>query len=247
MKKITYPVLISLISIQLYACGGLNKKISNEVISTPALTNTSQENPQPQQPIDLAYTVEAGDILYHIAKKTTNNGDNWQAIAEYNNIDNPRRIKINQVLLIPGYLLPTPENVNVHQNVDKGVEVATVSAEVITPKVEIDEIKQVTDTESISSLPTDINHNDEFSQPPKFNEDAFTGWIMIKGSYYPKAIYTKPNYTEGLLTRVLPGTTLRHIDSEAGWLQVETDRGLGYVHMSDAKIISSEDISTIGQ
>ncbi|MDR3270825.1 MAG: LysM peptidoglycan-binding domain-containing protein [Peptococcaceae bacterium] len=46
----------------------------------------------------IMYTVQAGDTLYCIARQY---GLTWQALAEYNHLDNPRLIYPGQCLRIP--------------------------------------------------------------------------------------------------------------------------------------------------
>jgi lysozyme len=54
----------------------------------------------------IQYVVQPGDTLQNIAVRF---GTTWQAIAQLNNIPNPNRIYVGQVLLIPvGYVPPPP-------------------------------------------------------------------------------------------------------------------------------------------
>lgn len=59
--------------------------------------------------------------------------------------------------------------------------------------------------------------------------------IMVSGTYYPKAIYNEADFSSSLLMRVSPGTTLQVSRVQDGWYQVETDKGVGYVHQRDIK------------
>jgi len=56
-------------------------------------------------PADLVHTLEAGDMLGDLAVTYTGDIHNWQAIAEYNNIDDPAKIKIGDQIEIPADLL----------------------------------------------------------------------------------------------------------------------------------------------
>ncbi len=62
-------------------------------------------------------------------------------------------------------------------------------------------------------------------------------WILIEGSFTPKAVYKGSAYGSGLLMRVSPGTSLRLTKSTDNWYEVETDKGSGYVLHRDAKIV----------
>ncbi len=47
------------------------------------------------------YTVQSGDTLTTIARKTLGNGNAWQLLAEQNDITNPSAIRVGQVLRLP--------------------------------------------------------------------------------------------------------------------------------------------------
>ena len=59
--------------------------------------------------------------------------------------------------------------------------------------------------------------------------------IMVSGTYYPKAVYNDADFSSSLLMRVSPGTTLQVSRAVGPWFEVETDRGMGYVHERDIK------------
>lgn len=61
------------------------------------------------------------------------------------------------------------------------------------------------------------------------------GEIMVSGTYYPKAVYNEADFSSSLLMRVSPGTKLQVSNAMGTWFQVETDKGLGYVHQRDIK------------
>jgi nucleoid-associated protein YgaU len=61
------------------------------------------------------------------------------------------------------------------------------------------------------------------------------GTVMIKGTYYPKGIYNSADFEGGLLMRVSPGTELVVSKAIGPWLEVQTEKGVGYVHNRDVK------------
>ncbi len=65
--------------------------------------------------------------------------------------------------------------------------------------------------------------------------DVAHGEIMVSGTYYPKAIYNDADFSSSLLMRVSPGTTLQVSKAMGNWFEVETDKGVGYVHQRDIK------------
>lgn len=59
------------------------------------------------------------------------------------------------------------------------------------------------------------------------------GQIKVSGTYYPKAVYNNADFSSSLLMRVSPGTTLQVTRAMGTWFEVETDKGVGYVHQRD--------------
>jgi hypothetical protein len=52
-------------------------------------------------PVQRSYRVRPGDTLWSIASKVYGEPDRWHAIADANNIRNPLRLRVGQVLIIP--------------------------------------------------------------------------------------------------------------------------------------------------
>ncbi len=203
--------------------------------ASPQLS-THQASEEPTEPSqedsDYPYVVEAGDALFIIAQKVTGDGENWREIAEYNDIRDPRRLKVDDILLIPDHLLLANRQSNDPATQSEGVKIGTVNQDAISERNEIHEFPG---TEKSADAKPD----------PVLETDSNTGWVMVEGSYYPKAIYLVPDYAGELLTRVLPGTTLRHLDTQRDWFKVDTDKGTGYVHASDARIMNRGEIEDI--
>ena len=57
--------------------------------------------------------------------------------------------------------------------------------------------------------------------------------IRVSGTYYPKAVYNNADFSSSLLMRVSPGTTLQVSGATGNWFEVETDKGVGFVHQRD--------------
>ncbi|MCB1757174.1 MAG: LysM peptidoglycan-binding domain-containing protein [Gammaproteobacteria bacterium] len=220
--------------ISLAACSLADKRSA----SNSATPTEASEAATVTQAADLTYIVEAGDILSLIAQKTTGDGANWREIARYNNIENPNRLNVDEVILIPAHLLSEPVLAQTETPPqDDDVKVATLDTDAITER---QEISAISDTPSASQQTAD---NEKAAPADNDDQPRKNSWVMIEGSYYPKAIYLKPDYTDGLLTRILPGTALRHLGTREQWYEVETEKGTGYVHASDARIMSSSEIS----
>lgn len=76
-----------------------------------------------------------------------------------------------------------------------------------------------------------VNADDETSQI--IENTNIPAEIMVSGTYYPKAVYNDADFSSSLLMRVSPGTTLQVSRAMGTWFQVETDKGVGYVHQRD--------------
>lgn len=77
------------------------------------------------------------------------------------------------------------------------------------------------------------------SRIPQHAPDQLSRWILVSGNYTPKGVYSRPDTTSRILTRVAPGSRLRLEKTIDGWHKVETDQGIGYLRGHDAKMLSS--------
>ena len=68
---------------------------------TPASTTTSPPAPTETEKPFKTYTVRKGDTLWAIAVKTCGYGRRYKDIAQSNNITDPNKIYVGQVLQIP--------------------------------------------------------------------------------------------------------------------------------------------------
>jgi LysM repeat protein len=64
----------------------------------PAASPTPAPTPRPTQ-ASATYTVQSGDTLSGIAGE---HGTTWQILAELNDIENPRQLRVGQVIKLPG-------------------------------------------------------------------------------------------------------------------------------------------------
>jgi len=74
---------------------------------------------------------------------------------------------------------------------------------------------------------------------PDAAPDNLSQWILVSGNYTPKGIYSRPDTTSRILTRVAPGSRLRLEAAVEGWLKVETTSGMGYLKAHDAKRLTA--------
>jgi len=209
--------------------------------------------------------VGAGETLWDFAKRTTGDATNWKAIAEKNMFDEQQlaRIRPGQKIYVPanivrardenGVLIPRGEEANVAAANIGGVAPKNTAAN----KAAIDastaviasaekpaaalpaegEIKIVEaayqDNNGIKPV-TAESLSDEAAVQVAAN-DGEPGKVMVKGTYYPKAVYHTADFSSTLLMRVSPGTELLVSKAVGPWLEVQTDKGVGYVHSRDIK------------
>ena len=95
-----------------------------KVIETATLIETKVLAPR-------TYTVKRGDSLAVIARKNLGSSSKWHKIASLNNLDNPNRIRVGQVLMLPG-----KASVSTPSSMVASIEKSTAPAQVasVSPK-----------------------------------------------------------------------------------------------------------------
>lgn len=63
----------------------------------------------PTQAVASGYTVQVGDSLADIARRMTGASSNWQAIADYNDLENPDALRVGETVRVPPQLLADAE------------------------------------------------------------------------------------------------------------------------------------------
>jgi len=102
----------------------------------------------------------------------------------------------------------------------------------------------VTVNREFESRPYDPARVEVGQSIPENVPDNLSRWVQVSGDYTPKGVYSRPNYTSRILTRVAPGTRLRLADDFDGWLKVETGQGIGYLRSGDAKQLARNSSSS---
>lgn len=233
-------VLLLLILFSLSACSVNDARMNSDGAEQKhAVSGQTGEPLIAPEPEDITYIVEPGDMLSAIAKKMTGDGENWRKIALYNGIDDPSHLKVDDIVMIPGYMLRNSEKalplaqtiaeIDAGNSNNEDGPVNNTDSEVIPPALEVDTQKQQ------QSEVEDVKNTN--------SESITTNWVMVEGSYYPKAIYAQPDYVGGLLVRVRPGTTLKHLSDIDDWVEVETELGIGYIHRSDVRKVEKREVS----
>lgn len=233
MKKLSAKILMIPVLLSVAACSTVHHQKTADLPQS-GQTGEPLIAPAPEPPADLKYTVERGDILSGIARKTTANGDNWHKIALYNGINNPSDIKVGDVIMIPGDMLRPSlrQSATTPDHAAPGSQSASTSTVNIVTAESIESFNTVSGEDkpekALTEIPKDTPASAELKEPAPSR-------ITVEGSYYPKAIYNKPNYTGDLLIRVSPGTLLEYIGDVDDWVEVQLESGSGFIHRSDVR------------
>lgn len=118
---------------------------------------------------------------------------------------------------------------------DKAVE---ITEELVAEPSILDEtqpIQIVEATYKVDETLTPASTETEIAPVQIIENENIPANIMVSGTYYPKAVYNNADFSSSLLMRVSPGTTLQVSRAMGTWFEVETDKGVGYVHQRDIK------------
>ena len=195
-------------------------------------TSSSVSNTPPVAPSMevIVHTVKSGDRLSDIAKQYTGTVENWRNIAAFNEISNPRRLRVGTLIEIP--MSMSPGYVDNRASANRNTLPATLS----TPTVD----EPTPDIAAVVIESVDNNRNFELKPlPTDLSQQASTAsaYIKIVGSYYPKGVYSQPAPYSTLLLRVAPGTLFEFDRKVNDWYKVNTDKGAGYIRAVDGLII----------
>lgn len=121
----------------------------------------------------------------------------------------------------------TETKVNAVEESVEELELATSDKDELQPSQIIKSAYKPTD----AIAPSDSADSEQL-QVVALNESAPDA-VMVIGTYYPKAVYNNADFSSSLLMRVSPGTKLQVSRLMGSWFEVETDKGMGYVHQRD--------------
>jgi len=233
---------------------------STEKLIIPTQSADPVEVAVAKTPEGRAFKLNAGETLWDFSKRTTGDATNWQAIAGQNNFSEKQAVVVRagQTIYVPEALVKPVQDVAANAIKAPAID----SAE--TTSVAVAETTPASDSEAISAsteLLAEASTLDE-TQPIKIVEATFKAdetitpivipeaipsesalldsdssptQVMVSGTYYPKAVYNEADFSSSLLMRVSPGTTLQVSKAMGNWFEVETDKGVGYVHQRDIK------------
>ncbi len=212
-----------------------------------------------------AIEVQAGETMWDLAKRTTGDATNWKVIAAANGMSEQDAafIKFGQKLNVPTDIVKDA-TLTVADAAVPAAEPSTditVAEEDINPIVKpVGEPKTTVVAAASQATESVVTPTDEevtlipakFEAAPPVIENAEqeiaklqsaetevaadeAEWIMVSGTYYPKAIYNDANFSSTLMMRVSPGTKLEVTNAIGPWFEVKTEQGVGYVHTRDIK------------
>jgi len=202
-----------------------------------------------------ALKVAEGETLWDFAKRTTGDATNWKTLADKNLLTEQQiaSIRPGQKIYVPSDMVVSRDEngVLIAQGGETGVPTATAGGVTQENKAAIDASTAVL---AGTNKPEDANikiveaaYQDDTAIKPvtaeSLAEEASMevasndklGKVMVRGTYYPKAVYNEADFSSSLLMRVSPGTQLLVSKAIGPWLEVKTDKGVGYVHSRDIK------------
>lgn len=202
---------------------------------------------------DIAYQVVSGDRLGGIAERFTGRFDNWEAIAAYNGITDPRTMAAGETIKIPASLVkPATSNHFVQASTSSVRETSAVASTSGSPisvttgnGVSVARTIQADEIAAISVFPVKVNRSFELNpidvtltqSPAERTYDSAAPQIKVIGTYYPKGIYAEPANYSRLISRAAPGT-LFPLESEVNtWFKIMTEQGVGYIRQSDSALV----------
>lgn len=202
----------------------------------------------------IEHTIESGDRLVDLSAKYTGDNNQWGAIAAYNDITNPRSLKIGDIVAIPYSLIPealrteelrlstrvfgedaTRKDVAGNPNAPATLPVSPTSTLALkrqaAPASSDVIVQPVTTNKSFDLKPVDES---ELRRTGSTSSEAAK--VRVIGSYYPKGIYQQPASYSTLLMRVAPGTVFELEREINDWYKVVTADGIGYLRSVDGSI-----------
>lgn len=210
---------------------------ADTAVEVPALELT--------QTREITHTVGPHERLGDIALKYTGSTTNWLAIAKYNRLSDPHKIRIGTRVTIPPSLLPQnnpalakqPSSTSVtspslaiktQQNNQRPTNATVPKTRTQGPVV----IQTVSTNRSFKLTPLD-------EAKSKTRPSQSSAKVKVVGSYYPKGIYQQPANYSTLIMRAAPGTMFELEYLANDWYKVVTSEGTGYLREADGKVVLS--------
>ncbi len=197
-----------------------------------------------------AMKVREGETLWDFAKRTTGDAKNWKMLADKNQFTekDTKGLRPGRTIYVPtamvverdadGNLIAVAEDTTLPADKEDSVDATTAVLAGTNQPVKEGDIKIVEaafQEDSAVNPVTAEQLSDEAVATLEKTESEAHGTVMVSGTYYPKAVYNSADFSSSLLMRVSPGTQLEVSKAIGPWLEVQTDKGIGYVHSRDVK------------
>ncbi len=247
MKKSTKTVnvrVLGLLLISLQGCAVIPDKTGAPNIEPGTVYDTIIE-----------HTIESGDRLVDLSNQYTGDNNQWSAIAAYNDITDPRQLKIGDIVAIPYSLIPEAlrtEELRLSTRAfgenatrkDVAGNPSAPAALPVSPTSTLALKRQAAPAASSDVIVQSVTTNKSFElKPVDEAELRLTGStsseaakVRVMGTYYPKGIYQQPASYSTLLMRVAPGTVFELEREVNDWYKVVTADGIGYLRAVDGSI-----------
>ncbi len=209
----------------------------NEPTASPDAANVATASPNSQP-----FTLEDDETLWELAKRATGDATLWRTIAEHNSLTEQQITLMHsgQTIQVPSDIVESsgdqmPANIaktgdgpDANGNAPDDQPIAAAA----------DMPAQTPSTDRAGPPAADVTSMDDTSSERdaiSARQKAELESIMVSGTYYPKAVYNKADFSSSLLMRVSPGTALKVAGAQGPWYKVETDKGPGYMHARDIR------------
>lgn len=213
--------------------------------TTPMVPVVNTPTVQPEFS-EIVHRVRPHERLGDIAIRYTGNATNWEKIARYNGISNPRSLRIGAMIRIPNSLVPQQESQKLATITQELQLVAASLPNATTTTTNSLAVKRGLPQKSAVVVIESVQTNRAFKLSP-IKESGLTSQdqseapvlkVQIVGSYYPKGIYRHPANYSTLVMRAAPGTLfeLEHLAND--WYKIITENGIGYLREDDGKVVS---------
>lgn len=195
---------------------------------------------------EIVHRVRPHERLGDIALQYTGNATNWQKIAQYNGISNPRHLRIGAMIAIPdSWVAQGRSRINTPDTTGENLQLAPSPRPHGNTTTNTLAIKRSTPQESADVVLNPVTTNRSFELNP-INEPtpikhtsgrAPAANVLVVGSYYPKGVYSQPVNYSPLMMRATPGTLFELEYLANDWYRVITEKGVGYLRKDDGKVV----------
>lgn len=206
----------------------------------------------PDQNAPIEHIIKPGDQLGDIALRYTGNISRWKAIAAYNDIQDPRSLRVGDIVSIPVALVPEKRLPAVGRSITiarkDSLEAASAgnSASATVATTGTGSLAVQRSAGNVIVRPVSVNRT--FTQQPLEktakatvgSSDTQAPQVRVVGTYYPKGIYKQPAGYSTLMMRVAPGTVFQLEREVNDWYKVITNKGTGYLRLEDGIILSAQ-------